>query len=114
MTNQNQKINEILDQEIAFHIDTKNLWYWRWICSLFGKPECHVILTNELRFLKKCLEPKSIRYCADCGEPFEPEDATDWWCKKHLLKQYQDNRPKPVIKSVSKEPELTDSSPGGS
>jgi hypothetical protein len=119
MTSPHQKITELLDQEIAFHSEVENPWYWRWICKLFQKRECHKVLVNELRFLKKCLEPKSIRYCGDCGEPFEPEDATDWWCKKHLLKRYDSVRLRPSSELSEKyyrpdESEMTDSGPGGS
>ena len=108
-----QKILDVINTEIGFHSDITNPWYWRWICRIFKKRECHEVLVRELLFLKRCLEPPFTRVCADCGEAFDPINGMDWFCKPCLLKRYESTRPKVVVHS-DKEPELTDSAPGGS
>jgi hypothetical protein len=100
--------------EIGFHSDVTNPWYWRWICKLFGKKEYHTVVVGELKLLKSYLERIPHRDCADCKDEFEPLDSMDWWCKACLIKRYETLRPKPRTEIVGKEPELTDSGPGGS
>ena len=46
-------LDELLDFEIQFQSEVKNPWYWRVICRLFNKKECHEAVVGELRFLKK-------------------------------------------------------------
>jgi hypothetical protein len=46
-------LDELLDFEIAFHSEVENPWYWRVICRLFNKRECHKAVVSELRFIKK-------------------------------------------------------------
>jgi hypothetical protein len=63
MEDLNQRIQDVLDIEIAFHSEVENPWYWRWICKLFRKRECHEVLVNELKFLKMYLKvDKYIMY----------------------------------------------------
>jgi hypothetical protein len=117
MTNQYQKLKDLINEEIAFHSEIENPWYWQWICKLFGRHECHIVLLNELRFLKKNLEMPyglGLRRCGDCGEEFVPVDSLDWWCKTCLIKRYNSIRPKQEPQPPAKEPEPTFSGPGGS
>lgn len=46
-------IFDFIDLEINFHSEIRNPWYWRAICRIFGKKECHVVLVEELKRLKK-------------------------------------------------------------
>jgi len=117
MTSQYQKLKDLINEEIAFHSEIEEPWYWRLICKIFRKSECHEVLLNELRFLKKNLEmPYGLgsRHCGDCGEAFEPVDSLDWWCKMCLIKRYNSTRPKRDPMPPEKEPESTFSGPGGS
>jgi hypothetical protein len=46
------KFIDLLDIEISFHKEVENPWYWKVICKLFHKKECHEVLVNELGFLR--------------------------------------------------------------
>jgi hypothetical protein len=105
---------DLLNGEITFHSEIENPWYWRWICKLFGKKECHEVVVGELEYLKGYLARGPSRQCPDCQEEFVPVDAFDWWCKKCLIARYNSTRPKPEPIIKGREPELTDSAPGGS
>lgn len=43
---------DFLDSEIAFHKEVENPWYWKLICIIFGKKECHEVLVDELEFIR--------------------------------------------------------------
>jgi hypothetical protein len=46
------KFVDFLDDEINFHKEHQNRWYWKVICKIFGMKECQEVLVDELEFIQ--------------------------------------------------------------
>lgn len=44
--------DEVFATEMDFHAEIQNPWYWRTICRIFNKKECHEVVLKELAFLR--------------------------------------------------------------